>query len=83
MRWRIKKFMGGTEQTIRAKIVLSSPHTASVRKEIGPVSMQFEIPMYNPSNLQVKYLRVLENKKYNPLRWVRYVTRANSYIVRL
>jgi AP-4 complex subunit mu-1 len=81
--WKIKKFKGGTEQTLRARITLSAAHTATVRKEIGPISMQFEIPMYNPSNLQVRYLRILENKNYNPYRWVRYVTRSQSYVCRL
>jgi len=81
--WKIKKFKGGTEQTLRTKITLGSAHSNSVRKEIGPISMQFEIPMYNPSNLQVRYLRILENKSYNPYRWVRYVTRSSSYVCRL
>lgn len=41
------------------------------RKEIGPVSMSFEIPMYNVSNLQVRYLRISEtHKSYNPYRYV-------------
>jgi len=81
--WKIKKFAGGSEQTLRAKISLSSAHSSTVRKEIGPISMTFEIPMYNPSNLQVRYLRVMENKNYNPYRWVRYVTKSSSYICRL
>jgi len=81
--WRIKKFTGGSEQTLRTKITLDKNSTAAIRKEIGPISMQFEIPMYNPSNLQVKYLRILENASYNPYRWVRYVTRSQSYVCRL
>lgn len=82
--WKIKKFVGGTEQSLRVKITLGSQHTAIVRKEIGPISMTFEIPMFNASNLQVRYLRILEShKSYNPYRWVRYVTRSNSYICRL
>jgi len=81
--WKIKKFQGGTEQTLRCKITLSAAATPVVRKEIGPISMQFEIPMYTPSNLQVRYLRILENKSYNPYRWVRYVTRSSSYVCRL
>jgi len=81
--WKIKKFIGGTEQTLRCKITLNASHTTSVRKEIGPISMNFEIPMYNPSNLQVRYLRIVENKSYHPFRWVRYVTRSSSYICRL
>jgi len=81
--WKIKKFKGGTEQTLRSKITLNTASSNTVRKEMGPISMQFEIPMYNPSNLQVRYLRILENKSYNPYRWVRYVTRSQSYVCRL
>jgi AP-4 complex subunit mu-1 len=81
--WRIKKFQGGQEQTLRCKITLSASAQASIRKEIGPLSLNFEIPMYNPSGLQVRYLRILENKNYNPYRWVRYVTRSSSYVCRL
>jgi AP-4 complex subunit mu-1 len=83
LRWKIKKFSGNAEHTVRVKVTLSSASTAAVKKEIGPISMNFEIPMYTPSGLQVRYLRILENKNYNPYRWVRYVTRASSYICRL
>ncbi|GAB5030969.1 coatomer protein gamma sub-unit [Nannochloropsis oceanica] len=56
----------------------------NARKEIGPVSMSFEIPMYNVSNLQVRYLRISEQQKsYNPYRWVRYVTQASSFVCRV
>eukprot|EP00920_Eleutheroschizon_duboscqi_P034465 GHVT01082686.1.p1 GENE.GHVT01082686.1~~GHVT01082686.1.p1 ORF type:complete len:148 (+),score=6.00 GHVT01082686.1:970-1413(+) len=34
-------------------MTLSSPATATMKKEVGPVSMQFEIPMYNVTGLQV------------------------------
>lgn len=84
VRWRIKKFPGGTEEMLRCGIVLSTSQTAAIRKEIGPVSMTFEVPMYNPSNLQVKYLRITDpNKNTNLYRWVRYITRSNAYICRL
>lgn len=41
--------------TMRARVTSSVPPTASVayRKEFGPISMTFEIPMFNISNLQV------------------------------
>lgn len=81
--WKINKFSGGKEQTLRTKITLDKAATNNIRKEIGPISMNFEIPMYNPSNLQVKYLRIMESKDYNPYRWVRYVTRSYSYVCRL
>jgi len=82
--WKIKKFSGGTEQALRVKITFKEQQTTAVRKLIGPISMQFEIPMYNVSNLQVRYLRIMEqHKSYNPYRWVRYVTKSQSYICRL
>ena len=31
----------------------------SIRKEIGPVSLNFEVPMYNPSGLQVVQFFIL------------------------
>lgn len=47
-------------------------------------SMTFEIPMYNVSHLQVRYLRIAEaHKSYKPYRWVRYVTQSSSYMCRL
>jgi len=88
--WTIKKFQGGSEHSLRCKINMSSRKSqvtslaTSIAKEIGPISMNFEIPMYNVSNLQVRYLRIAErHKSYNPYRWVRYVTQSSSYICRL
>lgn len=82
--WTMKKFPGGSEQTMKAKVTLNKPFTSQVRREIGPINMCFEIPMYNVSNLQVRYLRVAENMVgYTPYRWVRYVTQSSSYVCRL
>ena len=84
MVWTIKKFSGQSEMTIRMRVTLDTPVTAAHRKEIGPISMSFEIPMYNISGLQVRYLRISEtDKSYNPHRWVRYITQSSSYVYRL
>jgi len=83
--WNIKKFQGGTEASIKCRVTLSSPTASNqnIRKEVGPVSLTFEIPMNNVSNLQVRYLRISErHKSYNPCRWVRYVTQSSSYVCR-
>ncbi len=37
-------------------MTLGSPSTPSTLREIGPVSVQFEVPMYNISGLQVLIL---------------------------
>eukprot|EP00563_Minutocellus_polymorphus_P004653 CAMPEP_0181033342 /NCGR_PEP_ID=MMETSP1070-20121207/7205_1 /TAXON_ID=265543 /ORGANISM="Minutocellus polymorphus, Strain NH13" /LENGTH=495 /DNA_ID=CAMNT_0023110761 /DNA_START=77 /DNA_END=1561 /DNA_ORIENTATION=+ len=68
--WTMKKLPGNTEQTMRIKVTLNQPCTSSIRREIGPIGMNFEIPMYNVSNLQIKYLRIAENMPgYTPYRW--------------
>ena len=82
--WTIRKFPGGSEMSIRVKITVDQPISAAHKREVGPVSMAFEIPMYNVSNLQVRYLRISEtHKAYNPFRWVRYITQSSSYVCRL
>jgi AP-4 complex subunit mu-1 len=82
--WTLKKFPGGSEQTMKCKVTLLRPCTTMIRQQIGPINMCFEIPMYNVSNVQVRYLRVAENMVgYTPYRWVRYVTQSSSYVCRL
>jgi len=80
--WLIRKFVGGSVHTISCKFVVSAG--TNPRKEMGPISMNFEIPMYNVSQLQVQHLKIVErNKSYNPHRWVRCLTHADSYVCRL
>eukprot|EP00928_Gymnodinium_smaydae_P028639 TRINITY_DN21792_c0_g4_i1.p1 TRINITY_DN21792_c0_g4~~TRINITY_DN21792_c0_g4_i1.p1 ORF type:complete len:442 (-),score=105.82 TRINITY_DN21792_c0_g4_i1:157-1482(-) len=81
--WTIKKFQGGSEAQIRSRVTIASGASQNAKKEVGPVSLNFEIPMHNVSNLQVRYLRIAErHKSYNPCRWVRYVTQSSSYVCR-
>ena len=80
--WSIKKFNGRSQHEIRLKISLSQG-CEEIRKEVGPLSLDFEIPMWNPSPVQIRFLRILEKgKTLNPQRWVRVITQGSSYIVR-
>jgi len=80
--WLIRRFPGGSTQAISCKFVVKSE--INVHKEMGPISLAFEIPMYNISQLQVQHLKIVErNKSYNPHRWVRCLTHAESYICRI
>lgn len=82
--WSMKKFPGGSEQTLKVKVTLDKACTSQIRREIGPVNMNFEIPMFNVSTLNVRYLRIAENMPgYAPYRWVRYVTQSYSYVIRM
>lgn len=84
LEWGLRKIVGGSEHTLRAKLSFSQETNMNITKESGPVSMTFTIPMYSASRLQVRYLQIVKKSRtYNPYRWVRYVTQANSYVIRI
>ncbi|KAG4954845.1 hypothetical protein JHK87_040439 [Glycine soja] len=84
LEWSLRKIVGGSEHTLRAKLTFSQESPVNVTKESGPVSMTFTIPMHNVSRLQVKYLQIAKKSAtHEPYRWVRYVTQANSYVARI
>ena len=92
------KFVVKSEVNVHKEVSANAAHThhaaapglpSDVRllracSQMGPVSLAFEIPMYNISQLQVQHLKIIErNKSYNPHRWVRCLTHAESYICRI
>ena len=84
--WTLKKVQGGSEHIVVARISLNSQSSVSVKKEFGPVSLEFNLPLFNSSKLQVKYLQILNQsteKGQNPARWIRYMTESSSYICRI
>ena len=87
--WTVRKFQGGAEHFVRARVTLREPaNMNNLRREMSPVSMDFEVPMLSTSNLQVRYLRVASQPSRfegpnAPHRWVRYITQASSYACRL
>nr|XP_048332357.1 AP-4 complex subunit mu isoform X3 [Ziziphus jujuba var. spinosa] len=52
LEWNLKKIVGGSEHTLRARLTFSQESHGNITKESGPVSMTFTIPMYNASKLQ-------------------------------
>ncbi|XP_078432610.1 clathrin adaptor complexes medium subunit family protein [Wolffia australiana] len=84
LEWGLKKIVGGSEHTLRAKLTFNQESHGNIMREAGPINMTFTIPMFNSSRLQVRYLEIAKKSRtYNPYRWVRYVTQANSYVARL
>ncbi|KAG9132109.1 hypothetical protein Leryth_022021 [Lithospermum erythrorhizon] len=81
LEWSLKKIVGGSDHTLRAKLTFSQESHGNITKEAGPVSMTFIIPMYNASRLQVKYLQISKKAQtYNPYR-VEYVHSGNQFLV--
>ncbi|KAK1381501.1 AP-1 complex subunit mu-2 [Heracleum sosnowskyi] len=82
--WKIKSFPGAKEYMLRAEFSLPSitdEEAAPERK--APIRLKFEIPYFTVSGIQVRYLKVVEKSGYQALPWVRYITRAGEYELRL
>ena len=47
------------------------------------IQVRFEIPYFTVSGIQVRYLKILEKSCYAALPWVRYITQAGNYEIRL
>jgi len=83
--WVVPKLPSGAEMLLRAKIVLSANMQPSMcdLSEFGLVKVNFELPMYVLSGLQIKFLDFLFGSgKSPPNKWIRYVTHTQSYVGR-
>ena len=82
--WKVPKLQGGSEASLNTKITLQNNNPKECRNELGPITMSFDLPHFNISKLQIKDLKVNTNdKKYNAARWVRVITKSNSYVARI
>ncbi|KAK9916309.1 hypothetical protein WJX75_001084 [Coccomyxa subellipsoidea] len=82
--WKIKSFPGGREFLLRAKFSL--PSVAAEEEPHGrmpPIAVNFEIPYFTVSGIQVRYLKVIEKSGYQALPWVRYITTGGEYEIRM
>jgi len=82
--WKIRKFPGDTEYTLRAEVELIA--TVTVDKKAWsrpPITMEFQVPMFTASGFHVRFLKVVEKSNYNTIKWVRYLTKAGNYQVRI
>ncbi|GAQ82897.1 adaptor complexes medium subunit family domain containing protein [Klebsormidium nitens] len=82
--WKIKSFPGGKEYMLRAKFSLPSvaPEEDTPEKR-PPIRVKFEIPYFTVSGIQVRYLKIIEKSGYQALPWVRYITMAGEYEIRV
>eukprot|EP01138_Halocafeteria_seosinensis_P015897 gb/GECG01016223.1/.p1 GENE.gb/GECG01016223.1/~~gb/GECG01016223.1/.p1 ORF type:complete len:460 (+),score=37.21 gb/GECG01016223.1/:1-1380(+) len=80
--WRIRKFPGKTEATLHADISLIRTTTKKQWSK-PPITAEFQVPMFTSSGLQVRSCKVHEKSNPEVTKWVRYVTRAGQYQVRI
>jgi len=80
--WRCRRFPGDASYVLRgeAKLSHSMEDKAWVRP---PIIMEFQVPMFTSSGLHVRFLKVFERSNYETTKWVRYMTRAGTYQIRI
>ncbi|GJN17943.1 hypothetical protein PR202_gb05051 [Eleusine coracana subsp. coracana] len=84
MVWKVKSFPGGKEYMCRAEFSLPSiTAEEAVPEKKAPIRVKFEIPYFTVSGIQVRYLKIIEKSGYQALPWVRYITMAGEYELRL
>jgi len=86
--WRIKQFQGQKEFLMRAHFglpsVSSDEHPGGLSANAkAPIAVQFEIPYFTVSGIQVRYLKIIEKSGYQALPWVRYITQNGDYQIRM
>uniref|UniRef100_A0A6Q2Z2D4 MHD domain-containing protein n=1 Tax=Esox lucius TaxID=8010 RepID=A0A6Q2Z2D4_ESOLU len=81
VQWNIKSFPGGKEYMMRAHFGLPSVESEELEGK-RPITVDFEIPYFTVSGIQVRYLKIIEKSGYQALPWVRYITQSGDYQLR-
>ncbi|KAF6250703.1 Mu1-adaptin [Scenedesmus sp. NREL 46B-D3] len=82
--WQMRNFPGGKEYMLRCHFNLPSVEAEEERhSKMPPIKVKFEIPYFTVSGMQVRYLKVIEKSGYQALPWVRYITTAGNYEIRM
>uniref|UniRef100_A0A4W5MTE4 Adaptor related protein complex 1 subunit mu 3 n=1 Tax=Hucho hucho TaxID=62062 RepID=A0A4W5MTE4_9TELE len=77
VQWNIKSFPGGKEYMMRAHFGLPSVESTELEGR-RPITVNFEIPYFTVSGIQVRYLKIIEKSGYEALPWVRYITQSGG-----
>ena len=82
--WKIKNFPGGRDFMLRCRFGLPSVEAEeTIQGRMPPIKVKFELPYFTVSGIQVRYLKVVERSGYQALPWVRYITTAGDYELRM
>ena len=83
MEWTVPKLAGGQAIILKGDVELT--HLIKDKQwSRPPISMQFTIPMWPASGIKVRFLNVQEPKmNYKSIKWVRYITHAGDYQIRI
>ncbi|KAI0217466.1 clathrin associated protein complex medium subunit [Massospora cicadina] len=80
--WKISRFQGQTEYSFTGEVELT-PTTVTKVWSRPPISMNFQVLMFTSSGLLVRFLKVFEKSNYQSVKWVRYLTKAGTYQIKV
>lgn len=82
--WKLKTFPGGKQFHMKAELGLPAVDNKEEIIMKKPIKVDFSIPYFTTSGIQVRYLRINEPKlQYQSYPWVRYITQSGQdYTVR-
>lgn len=82
--WKVRRFPGRTEFNLAAEVECVRTYSSEKKAwSRPPITMDFSVPMYAASGLQIRYLKVVEKSHYETIKWVRYLTKAGSFQYRI
>lgn len=82
--WQIPHMDGGNEKHVILKVKPGGEWPEHPTNNIGPISILFECQSYTCSDINIKKLKVTEQRQnYLPYKWARSVTHGENYIFRV
>lgn len=82
--WSIKKFEGQCELDMTCNFQVPTVRIDDPNKHLKrPIQVQFEIPYFTVSGLQVRYMKIVDKSNYDAVPWVRYITKNGDYNIRM
>ncbi|KAI9297582.1 clathrin adaptor, mu subunit [Neoconidiobolus thromboides FSU 785] len=80
--WKISRFQGQNEYSFSAEVELTAT-TVDKTWSRPPICMNFQVLMFTSSGLLVRFLKVFEKSNYQSVKWVRYLTKAGTYEIKV
>jgi hypothetical protein len=79
--WRMSSVRGGARCVMRLTVGVPRDGAEDLPSAIGPISLQFDLPMLQCSRVVLKHVRVYDNGKANETahRWLRYASQSASF----
>lgn len=79
--WRMSSVRGGARCVMRLTVGVPRDGAEGLPSAIGPISLQFDLPMLQCSRVVLKHVRVYDNGKANETahRWLRYASQSASF----